>query len=33
VPAVAHPVALERADHVLPPAHDGGWADILTLLD
>jgi hydroxymethylpyrimidine pyrophosphatase-like HAD family hydrolase len=32
VPAVAHPAALERADHVLPPALDGGWADILQLL-
>lgn len=32
VPAVAHPVALERADHVIPPAADGGWAEILALL-
>jgi hydroxymethylpyrimidine pyrophosphatase-like HAD family hydrolase len=32
VPAVAHPAALERADHVLPPALDGGWAEILELL-
>jgi hydroxymethylpyrimidine pyrophosphatase-like HAD family hydrolase len=32
VPTVAHPAALERADHVLPSARDGGWADILTLL-
>lgn len=32
VPAVAHPVALERADHVIPAAADGGWAHILDLL-
>jgi len=29
VPAVAHPAALERADHVIPPAADGGWAEVL----
>jgi hydroxymethylpyrimidine pyrophosphatase-like HAD family hydrolase len=33
VPAVAHPAALALADHVIPSAADGGWADILTLLD
>ena len=33
VPSVAHPAALERADHVVPSAADGGWADLLTLLD
>lgn len=32
VPAVAHPAALERADHVVPSAADGGWADLLGLL-
>jgi hydroxymethylpyrimidine pyrophosphatase-like HAD family hydrolase len=32
VPAVAHPAALERADHVLPSALDGGWAQVLTLV-
>jgi hydroxymethylpyrimidine pyrophosphatase-like HAD family hydrolase len=32
VPAVAHPAALERADHVLPPASDGGWAEVLDLI-
>jgi hydroxymethylpyrimidine pyrophosphatase-like HAD family hydrolase len=32
VPAVAHPAALERADHVLPAAVDGGWAGVLELL-
>ena len=32
VPAVAHPAALARADHVIPAAADGGWADILALL-
>jgi hydroxymethylpyrimidine pyrophosphatase-like HAD family hydrolase len=32
VPAVAHPSALERADHVLPSALDGGWAGVLALL-
>ncbi len=29
VPEVAHPVALERADHVIPAAADGGWAQVL----
>jgi hypothetical protein len=33
VPAVAHPAALALADHVIPAAADGGWADILPLLD
>jgi hydroxymethylpyrimidine pyrophosphatase-like HAD family hydrolase len=32
VPAVAHPAALERADHVVPAAVDGGWADLLAFL-
>jgi hydroxymethylpyrimidine pyrophosphatase-like HAD family hydrolase len=32
VPRVAHPAALERADHVLPPAAEGGWAEILSLV-
>ncbi len=32
VPAVAHPAALERADHVVPAAADGGWADLLAYL-
>lgn len=29
VPEVAHPVALERADHVIPAAAVGGWAAVL----
>jgi len=29
VPAVAHPAALERADHVIPPAGQGGWTAVL----
>ncbi|HEX6425917.1 MAG TPA: HAD hydrolase family protein [Acidimicrobiales bacterium] len=29
VPAVAHPAALERADHVIPPAADGGWTAVI----
>ena len=29
VPAVAHPMALELADHVIPSAADGGWAAVL----
>jgi hydroxymethylpyrimidine pyrophosphatase-like HAD family hydrolase len=33
VPAVAHPAALERADHVIPAAADGGWSAVLALLD
>jgi hydroxymethylpyrimidine pyrophosphatase-like HAD family hydrolase len=32
VPAVAHPAALERADHVIPAAADGGWTAVLALL-
>lgn len=32
VPAVAHPAALERADHVIPSAADGGWAEVLSHL-
>ena len=33
VPAIAHPAALELATHVIPAAQDGGWAEILPLLD
>ena len=29
VPEVAHPAALELADHVIPKAEDGGWAALL----
>lgn len=29
VPTVAHPAALDRADHVIPAAADGGWAAVL----
>ncbi|QYG92148.1 HAD family phosphatase [Iamia sp. SCSIO 61187] len=29
VPAVAHPAALERADHVIPSAADAGWVAVL----
>ena len=32
VPAVAHQGALDRADHVVPSAADGGWADLVDLL-
>ncbi len=32
VPSVAHPAALERADHVISAAADGGWAEVLTHL-
>lgn len=32
VPEVAHPAALERADHVIPAAADGGWADVLEFI-
>ncbi len=32
VPEVAHPAALERADHIIPPAADGGWAEVLAHL-
>lgn len=33
VPKVAHPSALALATAVIPSAQDGGWADILPLLD
>ncbi len=33
VPAIAHPAALELATTVIPSAQDGGWAEILSLLD
>lgn len=33
VPEDAHPAARRRADHFVGPARDGGWADILHLLD
>lgn len=33
VPADAHPSALALADHVVAPAADGGWAELLDLLD
>jgi hydroxymethylpyrimidine pyrophosphatase-like HAD family hydrolase len=33
VPAVAHPAALALADHVIPAAADGGWAEVLSYLD
>ncbi|MET0726970.1 MAG: HAD family hydrolase [Acidimicrobiales bacterium] len=29
VPRVAHPAALHLADHVIPAAADGGWAEVL----
>jgi len=29
VPEVAHPAALERADHVIPCPADGGWVQVL----
>jgi hypothetical protein len=32
VPEVAHPSALDRADHIIPAAADGGWAEVLTHL-
>lgn len=32
VPAVAHPAALERADHVIPAAAEGGWTEVLAHL-
>ena len=32
VPEDAHPLALERADHVIGRAADGGWADVIELL-
>jgi hydroxymethylpyrimidine pyrophosphatase-like HAD family hydrolase len=33
VPAVAHPSALALATSVIPAAQDGGWAEIIPLLD
>ncbi len=33
VPKVAHPAALERADHVIGAAMDGGWVEVLDHLD
>jgi hydroxymethylpyrimidine pyrophosphatase-like HAD family hydrolase len=33
VPAVAHPSALALATTVIPAAQDGGWAEIIPLLD
>jgi hydroxymethylpyrimidine pyrophosphatase-like HAD family hydrolase len=33
VPAVAHPAALALADHVIPSAADGGWAQVLDHLE
>ncbi len=33
VPKVAHPSALELATAIIPSAQDGGWAEILPLLD
>lgn len=32
VPAVAHPAALERADHVIASAAAGGWAEVVDYL-
>lgn len=32
-PTDSHPEALARADHVVPPASRGGWAELLELLD
>lgn len=29
VPEGSHPEALQRADHLIGAAHDGGWADVL----
>jgi hydroxymethylpyrimidine pyrophosphatase-like HAD family hydrolase len=29
VPEIAHPAALERADHVIPAAASGGWVSVL----
>ena len=29
VPRVAHPAALDRADHMIPAAADGGWTEVL----
>lgn len=33
VPKVAHPAALERADHLIPAAADGGWVAVLDHLE
>jgi hydroxymethylpyrimidine pyrophosphatase-like HAD family hydrolase len=33
VPKIAHPRALELATTVIPSAQDGGWAEIIPLLD
>lgn len=33
VPTVAHPAALELADHLIPAAADGGWAEVLGYLE
>jgi len=33
VPEVAHPRALDLATHSIPSAKDGGWAEIIALLD
>ena len=33
VPAVAHPAALDLADHLIPSAADGGWSAVLDFLD
>lgn len=33
VPKVAHPAALDLATTVIPSAQDGGWSEILDLLD
>lgn len=33
VPEVAHPAALELADHVIPTPGDGGWVEVLAHLD
>ncbi|MDD9945637.1 MAG: HAD family hydrolase [Myxococcales bacterium] len=32
VPADGHPDAIAQADHVVPPARDGGWSELLELL-
>lgn len=33
VPAVAHPAALDLADHVIPAAREAGWSAVLDHLD
>lgn len=33
VPSVAHPSALDLATHSIPSAKDGGWAEIIALLN